>query len=294
MIYYLSRKLKILILIVVCALLTTCSAGVIALRTVAVDSAAIEANTVKIPIVMYHHILKQPHSWGNYVISPEDLEGDIQYIQSKGYQTVFIQDLINFVNDGVPLPEKPIILSFDDGQLSNYAYAYPLLQQYHMKAVISVVGSYTDRYTQLNDEVVDYAYLQWKHIQELEESGYVEFQNHSYDLHKNENGRKGVQRKAGESKESYQKMLTEDVMKVQQGFIDHGCKPPTTFTYPFGAGSGDAIAILKDLGFQCTLSCAEGVSSITYGDPSSLYHLKRYNRPHNVNREKFFAKLLED
>ena len=63
---------------------------------------------------MYHSILKDPQRTGDYVISPEQLEKDLIYLQNHGYTTVLLADLIAYVHEGTPLPDKPIVLTFDD------------------------------------------------------------------------------------------------------------------------------------------------------------------------------------
>ena len=69
--------------------------------------------SVAVPIVMYHSLLKSKS--GNYIVHPETLENDLKYIQSKGYATITMTDLIDYVYNDGELPEKPIIITFDDG-----------------------------------------------------------------------------------------------------------------------------------------------------------------------------------
>ena len=57
-----------------------------------------------------------------------------------------MQDLINFVYSGSSLPEKSVVITFDDGYYNNYLYAYPLLEKYDAKMLISFIGKYTDLY----------------------------------------------------------------------------------------------------------------------------------------------------
>ena len=66
---------------------------------------------------------------------------------------------------------------------------------------------------------------------------------------------------------------------------------PDTFTYPFGAFSKETDNCLKKMGFKATLSCTEGVSTITKGDPDSLYMIKRHLRPPDNSPEDFFSSL---
>ena len=229
--------------------------------------------TVKVPILMYHIILK--NSNGNkYTVSPSQFEDDLKFISDNGYTTVFMQDLIDYVYYGKELPKNPIVLTFDDGYYNNYHYIYPLLEKYNAKAVISVVGSYTDTYTQNGDINPNYAYLSWEYLKKIAESGYFEIQNHTYNLHSCGKGRNGCKKNYNESDEEYAKMLYDDLNKLQTECTENLGKAPTTFTYPFGIVSKESFDVIKELGFMASLSCEEGINEIKR-DPESLYMLKR-------------------
>ena len=245
---------------------------------------------IKVPIIMYHSILKDPARSNKYTITPAVLEEDLKYIKANGYETITISDLISYVYDDKPLPPKPIILTFDDGHYNNYGYLYPLLEKYDMKAVISIVGSYTDKFSETNEANLNYSYLRWKDINELISSGRVEFQNHTYNLHDNTHGRIGAKKKKGESDDEYKKILEEDINKLQNEFKENTGYVPTCFTYPFGGISNSSLDIIKELGFKASLSCEEGINKITK-NPNSLYLLKRYNRPSYVSTYNIFKKF---
>lgn len=104
---------------------------------------------IELPIIMYHSLLKYQKS--TYIVHPNIFEEDLKYIQSKGYSTITMTELINYVYNDAPLPEKPIIITFDDGYYNNLSYAVPLLHKYNMKAVVSIVGEYSDRYTESDE-----------------------------------------------------------------------------------------------------------------------------------------------
>lgn len=245
---------------------------------------------VRVPIIMYHSILKSQK--GDYIVHPDTLENDLKYLQSHGYTTITMTELINYVYDNSPLPEKPLIITFDDGHYNNLGYAVPLLQKYNMKAVISVVGKYTDTYSESNETNLNYSYLRWSDINDLINSGTIEFQNHTYDMHKISNGRKGCMKKGNESYENYKAALSLDILKLQEEFKENTNYIPNTFTYPFGGISNDSVEIIKELGFKASLSCTSGINLITK-NPDCLFKLKRNNRRGSVSTEQFFSNILE-
>ena len=250
-----------------------------------------DGEEIILPIIMYHSLLKDEKYQGKYVLSPDLFESDLKYLEQNGYTTIVIQDLIDYFDKGTPLPEKPIMLTFDDGYYNNYLYAFPLLKQYNCKMVLSPIGRYTDEYTQNKDTHANYAHCSWDAVREMMASGLVEFQNHSYNLHSIDSGRKGAKKKAVESLVDYRTLLVEDVMKMQTRMREETGYTPTAFVYPFGAVSSESLPILKELGFQATLICESHINAITR-DPECLYGLGRYRRPAKTGSEAFFKKIL--
>lgn len=248
-----------------------------------------DASEIQLPIIMYHSILKSNNN-NKYIVSPELFEEDLKYLKKKGYTPVFMKDVIAFTEGRTRLPKKPIVLSFDDGYYNNYYYAFPLLKKYNMKAVISIVGRMSDEYSNINDPNPNYAYVTWDNILEMHLSGYWEILNHSYDCHSYDQ-RNGVSQVSSESDEHYKSFLTSDICNLQDKIAYVTGVTPSTFTYPFGAFNKNTDSILKDIGFKATLSCTEGVSTITKGDMDCLYKLKRHLRPPDKTPEEFFTFL---
>lgn len=237
-----------------------------------------------LPVIMYHHILKDTRMSGPYIITPEEFEQDLKFIKDQGFTTISLQNLIDYKESGAPLPEKPILLTFDDGHLSYMEYAVPLLEKYNMHAVVSVVGAYTNDFTEHPDRCVSYAYLSWDDIATLSRSNHTEIGNHSYDMHKNSNGRQGCKKMKTESQEQHRKIFTEDTEKMQKLLKTYTKKDAFCFTYPFGHMCDETEEIIKELGFKMSLSCREGVNKLS--KDSSLFALKRYNRPHGKGIEE--------
>ena len=249
--------------------------------------------TIKLPIIMYHHLIKNNSRLSDFTIRPEQFEKDMIYLKEKGYETINTKQLLGYFYNNEPLPEKPIMITFDDGHESFYEYAYPILKKYDLKAVLSVVGSFTDTYSENEDHNINYSYSTWKQINEMSDSGYVEIGNHTYDLHKTDKGRKGCSKKSGEDLESYRKFLTKDVSKLQEQIINYTGYNPGIFTYPFGSFNKDTKQIIKDLGFSIIFTCSGVVNEIDKNNPDILYNLGRFNRPNGKSSEDFFKKILE-
>ena len=255
------------------------------------ETATAEAKGIKLPIIMYHHIATSQRRLNAYVITPEQFENDLKYIKEKGYTTINMTQLINHCLKGEALPEKPIMITFDDGYESTYAYAFPLLKQYDMCAVVSVVGSYADLYTQFEDHHLGYSHMNWAQIQEMSKTKYIEIQNHSYNMHKQSGDRIATKRKYGESEEEYRKALNDDIGKMQQLIYDNLGFMPNTFTYPFGNNSDLSKKILKGMGFTAALTCESRVNIIN--ENTDLMKLGRFNRPYGKTSEQYFRNILE-
>lgn len=246
--------------------------------------------SVKLPVVMYHNILRRPDWQGKYVVSPQTLESDLKWLAGNGYHTVVVRDLLEYAAGTSDLPEKPVMLTFDDGYYNNYYYAYPLAKKYGVKIMISPVGAYTDQYTNGEADHVDYSYLTWGEITEMMRSGTVEIQNHSYNLHSMRR-RPGAQKLKKESAGTYTAMLRQDLIKMQNEMLENtGCEP-TAFVYPFGLVSPESLPVIRELGFQASFTCNEKTNRIRRGDPECLFGLGRYLRQAGVSSERFFRKI---
>ena len=281
--------LIILLLVVVVVSL----ASVIGFGANVIFSAASESeDTVRLPIIMYHSIQKNNKAKSKFIITPDEFEGDLKYIKDNGYTTIVMQDLIDFVYENKDLPEKPIMLTFDDGYYNNYLYAFPLVKQYECKMVLSPIGKQSDIYSENNNRNPNYAHCSWDNLKEMHNSGLVEIQNHSYDMHTMTKKRRGTKKNKNESLEHYQKVLCEDLSLMQNKTEDFLDFTPTTFVFPFGAISDCSLDIIKQLGFKATLSCEGKVNKLTK-NPEKLYGLCRILRPPNASSEKFFKDKIE-
>lgn len=245
---------------------------------------------IAVPVIMYHHILEQSNRWGAYVISPTQFRNDLKYVKEQGYATVSGKQLIDYAERRTPLPEKPILITFDDGYESSYQYAYPILKEENCKAVISIIGKYSDYYSGSVPKDISYSHMNWGQIKELSASDCIEIGNHTYDLHEANGNRKGCRINKGESLADYHAALSEDIGMLQDKINIITKIKPIIFAYPFGFYCKESEPILKQMGIKLTLGCEEGITIVNNAD--SLYNMKRYNRAHGKSSEAFFKTIL--
>lgn len=229
---------------------------------------------IKLPILMYHSLQNDSKMQGTYVISPQDFERDLKYLKSHGYSSVTFRQLMDFTENGTPLPEKPVMITFDDGYYNNILYGSPLLEKYGYTAVISPIASCTEEYSKTGSISPVYGCAGWEELKNAVQKKTFTVENHTYDLH-SVKGRKGISKLAGENYESYKKAVGEDISKAQDLIYKNLGYYPVCFTYPYGAYDDYSQQLIKDLGFSASLICTEKLNTIT-ADKESLYNLGRY------------------
>ena len=275
------------------------AAGLAALLIAALSLAAaaaraavrpVSANAgVAVPVLMYHSVLKDPARAGKYVVSPAQLAQDLDYLTAHGYTSVTMTEVIASVSGGAPLPEKPVVITFDDGYYNNYLYAYPLLRERGMKAVISIIGRYTDLFSERDENNAYYSHCTWDQLREMQQSGLIEIQNHTYNLHTYDRSRHGCASLKWETMDDYRRTVGADIQKLQQRIRDELGSTPNTMVYPFGSFTERSEQLVRELGFSASLSCESGVTHVT--GPESLFGMKRFLRPAGTDSASFFASI---
>lgn len=253
--------------------------------------AAVSAEGVPVPILMYHSVGYNDRVQSKYFLSPEAFEEDMCWLFDHGYTSVFVSDLVSFVRNKTALPEKPVVITLDDGFLNNLTYVLPILEKYDMRAVISVVGSFCQEYTLHPDPDPAYAYLTWEDVSTLHRSGRFEIANHTYEMH-TVGVRRGCMRRADESVAAYSATLSADLSRLQSMLTEKCGVTPTVFAYPYGAVSSEALYVLQSLGFQAALTCDERINYLSSKKPEQLYRLGRFNRPAGVTTKDFMTGIF--
>lgn len=252
-----------------------------------------KTNELTLPVIMYHSMLKDESLQGTYVISPELFKNDIQALKKRGYKIIGAQELVDYVDGKLELPEKCAMLTFDDGYYNNYLYAYQIAREENIKFILSPIGINSEQSNGSEHMSPSYSHCTWDQLKEMVDSGHVEIMNHSYDMHQN-SARMGTKIINGENTEEYKKLLRNDLNHAQQLFKENVGTEPIGFTYPFGAVCEQSQEVVKDMGFKLAFTCEETLNTIKTGDSGALFEIGRYLRNNTESSDSFLDRILPD
>ncbi len=211
-------------------------------------------------------------------------------MKENNINPVSFKTLLEYVNEGVKLPNNPVVITFDDGERSFLTKVVPLLEEYGFPANVNVIGSLVEMYTKNGETNDSYAYLSENDIKLLCENPLVELGCHTYNLH-SLGSRRGMAQLYGENDEAYAKIINADIDKFNQLFFALTGEAPVIFAYPYGIKNSRCEEIIKNNGFNITLTCRETANKLTQG--CSLQNLGRFNRPNSYTTKEFFTKIMK-
>jgi peptidoglycan/xylan/chitin deacetylase (PgdA/CDA1 family) len=199
------------------------------------EMSALYGPCVHLPVLMYHHIQSRDAAKAdkqtNLTVYTDVFQSQMQYLKSKNYNTVTMNDLVNFFDAGTPVPAKSILLTFDDGYQDFYTDAYPILSAQGYRATMFVPTGLMQ-----NPD-----YLTWDEISGMNAS--VLFANHTWS-HANIGG-------------STEKMKYE-ISTADSQLSQYGLNIPKTFAYPYGFDSSQAETYLNSLGYKAAFTTVPG------------------------------------
>jgi peptidoglycan/xylan/chitin deacetylase (PgdA/CDA1 family) len=230
-----------------------------------------QARGVRVPILMYHYISVPPPDADVYrrdlSVTPANFEQQLRYLTENGYTTVTLQDLVYHLALGYPLPERPVILTFDDGYRDNFIHAYRLLRRFNSVGTFFLVTGFID---ENRDD-----YLTWGQVRVMHRGG-MEFGSHTYshpDLR-------------GQSVD----YLVWQIVGSQEAIVERIGEPVRFFSYPAGSYDQQVIDVLRSSGFWAAVCTQQGARHTSDG----LFELKRIRIQGDDTLEQFALKLAYD
>ncbi len=197
---------------------------------IATPTPVVLPDQAQVPILMYHYVSPLPPNPDRYrrdlTVLPENFEAQLQYLSEAGYHAITLSDLYLHFTQGYPLPDKPIVLTFDDGYADAYEVAFPLLLDYGFTGTFFVLATPT--------HFESPGYMTWAQMKEMADAG-MEIQSHGRD-HVDLRGRSND-------------FLVYQTLGIQEAIHTHTGELPRFFCYPSGRYDDNLISVLKSAGY---------------------------------------------
>lgn len=248
--------------------------------------------------LVYHDIPEKPVV--NDDISRKDFLEQLEYLKAHGFTFVSPAQILAAREGKEKLPEKAVLLTFDDSYVSFHTVVLPALKRYGAHAVLSVVPSWIEYPGTM--EYRDKRFMNWREIREAADSGLVTIASHSWGLHRMvpSNPVGNVEPapntfaylpalKRYETDEEFRERVRSDLARSIDVLTARLGKRPRILTWPYGAFNRIGIDEARKLGFEMTLTLEDGYSSL-----SRLDRLNRYYLQTEVDWPALFKENLEE
>ena len=250
--------------------------------------------TARVPILRYHHLVEAGEA-GGATMTVGAFADQMAALHAAGYTPVDIWQMRDYVEQGAELPEKPILITFDDGYESNYSLAYPILKQYGFKATIFAIGVSIgkDTYKDTGKPIIPHFSLE--QAEEMTDSGLITVASHGYDVHQAEGLdpdpiRQGALQREGETETEYVEYLTNDALHMQALLGEAG----KFFSYPEDKHDLRCLVILHRAGVFATVSGNGSHTLLIRGLPQCLFDMPRQLVTEDMTGAELVALLEAD
>ncbi len=252
-----------------------------------------EDYSARVPVLMYHHLAQDTRN-NEAIITPAQFEAQIKALTEAGFTAVSLEELYAYVAYGASLPEKPLLITFDDGYYSNYEYAFPILQKYQQKATIFAVGVTfgSSTYKDTGEEIIPH--FGAAEAEEMVASGLISIQSHTYDMHQVEqydgaHAREGILRKPGEGEGEYLAALEADLEESRRLISSVTGTDCDALAFPYGKTSQLSNTLVSELGFRFSFCTQPGINEVLRGLPQSLYGMQRFTVTESISPGELVA-----
>ncbi|MBP2635128.1 MAG: icaB [Firmicutes bacterium] len=214
-----------------------------------------------IPVLNYHKIDNYYHALS---IPPEEFEEQMAYLAENGFTTITPDQLMAYLNYDKALPEKPILITFDDGYSDNYTNAYPIMKKYGFTATIFLVTSKIGQ---------EENFMTWDQVRTMQKDGFV-FGSHTV-TH------------AALTKVSHEQAMAELINSRKELEQQLGVKS-RFFAYPTGAYNIQSEEMVKQAGYRAAFTIRYGQAGVE-SNPYALERIPIFRGQHTFR--SFFVRL---
>lgn len=266
--------------------------------SVVLQATALPDETVSrdVPVLMWHNLAEE--SSGDMTISVDTFRAQIEALHEAGFKTVSLQQLYDYVHFGTELPEKPIVLTFDDGYFSNYEYAFPILQEYDMQATIFAIGVSVGKDTYKDTDHAMTPHFGADEAREMVDSGLISVQSHTFDMHQwppFEDGNAQVRETLlpfdGEADADYEAAVEADFAESRELLESITGQPVNALAFPEGAYVTLTQDALRSAGAELTFTTVRAVNTVVKGLPQSLCAMPRFGMTESTDMTALVAEL---
>lgn len=244
-----------------------------------------------IPILLYHHI--NPHAGDTVTVTPDIFAEQLRFLAASGYHTLSVGELLAAMRGTIPLDEKSLVITFDDGWRDNFLFAYPALLKYRFNAATFLITARVDAaqaYHATADVPVHVeakrliaageagkVVLDWETIRSVLKQGFMEYYSHSV----------SHRRASSLSPADLVSELTSSKQLLEER-LDRKCP---YFCWPYGDFNDAAVQLAKDAGYSAMFTTITGFT--TSGDDP--FRIKRIEVENSVDwlRQRLSAEILE-
>ena len=239
-------------------------------------AAAIAAASNAYIVLNYHDIPENGQKVGPFdrmAVARRNFEAQLDWLATNGYHFISIQQVIDAHAGKTILPEKAVLLTFDDGFESFYTRVFPILKERHIPAVEAIIGTWMSR-AERPDVPGHKPVLTWAEVREMQASGLVEIASHTQNMHDEVDADPQGETHAAvttrawltalgryETDAEYAARLGAG-MKRSSRFIEVATgHRPRVLVWPFGEYNGLAVAAARRAGMPITLALSDGVNN---------------------------------